>query len=339
MPVIDPQPAIIDMDTTYGAILLGLVCSAVLHGITVLQTFIYYRKYPKDPASVKVTVALLAILDTIHLIFCTITIYWYLITNYSTPNALGHQMWALNLQTDFNSVAGFMVQIFFARRVWRLSEKNVYLSGVIVLLSIIHLLGLVRAKYIPKIFCLTHLWVSVFTVEAFILVETSKFDRLIWVTVLGLGSAAGADILIAVSLCYYLMKKKTGFPQTDSIIISLVSYSLTTGLLSGIIALICVICFAIMPSNYIWLAFFWLLGKVYVNSLLASLNSRDHLREQFLSRDVRDGTMLQFALGRSDHRHSQQIALERRTEKAKDPTGVCSAVTVNVQTETKLDYI
>ncbi|KAF9534073.1 hypothetical protein CPB83DRAFT_422183 [Crepidotus variabilis] len=321
MPVVDPQLPI-NMDTTYGAILLGLVCSAVLYGVTMLQTFIYYRKYPKDTHWLKFTVALLGVLDTLHLVFCTITIYWYLITNYSRPNALGRQIWALNLQTDFNGLAGFIVQMFFTRRVWRLSGKNVYLSGVIVLLSTIHFaLGIV------------------FTVEAFILVETYKFNKLIWVTVLGLGSAAGADILIAISLCYYLMKKKTGFPQTDSIIVSLISYSLTTGLLSGIIALICVISFAIMPSNYVWLAFFWLIGKVYVNSLLAALNSRDHLREQFLGRDGHDGTMIQFALSRSEHRHSQQIALERRTEKAKSPADVSSTVTVNVQTETKSGYI
>ncbi|PPQ72296.1 hypothetical protein CVT26_007127 [Gymnopilus dilepis] len=76
-----------------------------------------------------------------------------------------------------------------------------------------------------------------------------------WVTSAGMGSAAAADITIAVSLCYYLMKSRTGFKRsvtplgsnvhstesaerpfqlnrTDSLISTLMIYSLTTGLVT-----------------------------------------------------------------------------------------------------------
>jgi len=99
-------------------------------------------------------------------------------------------------------------------------------------------------------------------------------------------------MIIACALCYYLLKSRTGFARTDNLIATLIVYSLTTGLITSILAFICVVTFAIMPTNYIWLAFFWILGKCYVNSLLAALNSRDSLRERA---KPRDGTFLQLS--------------------------------------------
>ncbi|KAJ6619505.1 hypothetical protein B0H10DRAFT_1793382, partial [Mycena sp. CBHHK59/15] len=82
-----------------------------------------------------------------------------------------------------------------------------------------------------------------------------------WVTSAGLGSAAAADMLIGISLCYYLSKNRTGFSRTDSLITTLMTYSLTTGFLTGIFACLVVITFGVMPNNFVYVAFFWMLGK------------------------------------------------------------------------------
>jgi hypothetical protein len=34
-----------------------------------------------------------------------------------------------------------------------------------------------------------------------------------WVTSAGLGSAAAADVIIAIALCYYLLQSRTGFER------------------------------------------------------------------------------------------------------------------------------
>ncbi|KAF9468552.1 hypothetical protein BDZ94DRAFT_673958 [Collybia nuda] len=250
------------IDATYGSAFIGLVAGAILYGVTLLQTFLYYRRYPRDSIFIKLLVFLLWVLDTTHLALCTVAIYWYLVTNYSNPEALNKTTWSIDLQTDCNGLIGLIVECFFARRVWIMSS-NKLLTGVIVVLACIHFgLGIV------------------FTIEGFLLIDTRKFGQLIWVTSAGLGSAAAADIIIACSLCYYFMKNRTGFSRTDSLITTLIIYSLTTGLITSVIASIAVVTFAIMPTNFVWLAFFWVLGKCYVNSLLAALNSRDSLRER-----------------------------------------------------------
>jgi len=252
---------VVSLEDTYGAALIGLIASAVLYGITLLQTYQYWRKYPDDGRLIKFLVVFLWFLDTLHLLLCTTSIHTYLIANYMNPAALGQSNWAMNLQTDCNGLIGLIVECFFARRLWMLS-RNPFLVGVIVVLAFVHFgLGVY------------------FTVQGFILVDLAKFSELIWVTSAGLGSAAAADLIIAISLCYYLMKNRTGITRTDSIITTLIGYSITAGILTGIIAFLCVVLFAVMPTNYIWLAFFWSIGKLYVNSFLASLNSRKGLRE------------------------------------------------------------
>jgi len=117
-----------------------------------------------------------------------------------------------------------------------------------------------------------------FTVQCLIFQQFSKLPSLIWVTTLGLGSAAVADLLIAGSMVFLLKRARTGIPRTDSIITTLIIYAINTGLTTSIVAVICVVCFAFMPINFIWLSFFWILGKLYANSLLANLNARETLR-------------------------------------------------------------
>ncbi|KAJ3824267.1 hypothetical protein F5880DRAFT_407776 [Lentinula raphanica] len=91
-----------------------------------------------------------------------------------------------------------------------------------------------------------------------------------WVTSAGIGSAAAADVIIAGSLCFYLSKSRTGYKKTDSLISTLIVYSLTTGLITSLIGVVIVVTFATMPNDYVWLAFFWIDGKCYVNSCLAA---------------------------------------------------------------------
>ncbi|TFK73585.1 hypothetical protein BDN72DRAFT_834455 [Pluteus cervinus] len=300
-----------NLDTTYGSAFIGLIAAAVLYGVTLLQTYLYYRRYPRDSVVVKIMVFILWLLDTTHLVLCIIAIYWYLVTNFSNEDALDRTMWSMELQTDCNGLIGLIVECFFARRVWIMSRNRV-LTAIIVLLACVHFgLGIV------------------FTVEGFILMETTKFARLIWVTSTGLGSAAAADIIIAGSLCYYLGKGRTGLTRTDSLISTLIAYSLTTGLVTSVIAFMAVVTFATMPTNFIWLAFFWVLGKCYVNSLLAALNSREFLREKAA---IQEGTFIHFSPCQSvgSNRNVRDMEILEISEADKVRAAVAAPLSVNI---------
>ncbi|KAL5519810.1 hypothetical protein ACEPAG_1470 [Sanghuangporus baumii] len=257
------------INTTFGAALMGLIVGSVLYGVTCMQTYLYYRAYSKDPIGLKLLVFVLWILDSTHMILSTVTIYWYLVLNFGNFENLDVGYWAMDIQTDFNGLIGLMVELFFAWRVWKVSN-SIWLITIITVLAFLHFsLGIY------------------FTVEGFRLGRFSEYSKLTWVTCVGLGSAAACDMTIAISLVFYLLRSRTGFKQSDSIISTLVMYAINTGLFTGVCAAASTICFAFMPTNFVWLAFFWCLGKLYVNSLLASLNSRQALRKIAENRDVR----------------------------------------------------
>ncbi|KAF7297432.1 hypothetical protein MIND_00976800 [Mycena indigotica] len=62
------------LDNTMGSMLLGVIISAVLYGISLLQCLFYFTRYMRDPAYLKTLVASTVFLDTIHLVFVVHTV-------------------------------------------------------------------------------------------------------------------------------------------------------------------------------------------------------------------------------------------------------------------------
>ncbi|KAH8104822.1 hypothetical protein BXZ70DRAFT_1005324 [Cristinia sonorae] len=249
-----------DLGPVYGAALVGIVIEGTLFGVTLLQTYTYYKHYPEDSLTMKLLVGILTALDSLHLIFCIRSVYWYLVINFGRWEILDEVTWTSILQADVNGLIGIIVQYFFTRRLWKMSN-NWFLAAILS----------------SEDFTLA--WVlAIFTAYAFKLGKFSSFGSLTWITCTGLGSAAAADVIIAIAMVYYLSQKRTGIESTDSLVSTLMVYSVNTGLLTSILATSSVILFLTMQTNQIWMVVFWIMGKCYVNSFLASLNSREGLR-------------------------------------------------------------
>ncbi|KAH9173913.1 hypothetical protein EDB89DRAFT_642382 [Lactarius sanguifluus] len=106
----------------------------------------------------------------------------------------------------------------------------------------------------------------------------SRFSTVLWVPCIGLGAVAVTELLIAASMCWSLYRKRTGFVRTDSIVMTLMAYTINTGLLTSFFGTAAIISLAVSPSSMIWLAFCWVMNGCSINSMLALLNSRDYIR-------------------------------------------------------------
>ncbi|KAI0299249.1 hypothetical protein BC826DRAFT_996226 [Russula brevipes] len=72
-----PASAVVDIRNTYGTLLIGLIVSAILYGVTIAQTWSYYWYYRnRDGKVLQGFVAFLFSLDTLHTILCTYSVYW-----------------------------------------------------------------------------------------------------------------------------------------------------------------------------------------------------------------------------------------------------------------------
>lgn len=92
------------------------------------------------------------------------------------------------------------------------------------------------------------------------------------------GLSVLCDVIIAVALSYYLHSKRTGFKRTDSIINRLIIYAVNRGALTAICQASSAISLVAFPGHLFHFPFDLLSGKLYCNTLLATLNAQRAMR-------------------------------------------------------------
>ncbi|EMD32552.1 hypothetical protein CERSUDRAFT_108682 [Gelatoporia subvermispora B] len=88
-----------------------------------------------------------------------------------------------------------------------------------------------------------------------------------------------ADLVLAGTQVWLLYKRRGQVRSTNSIVRTLIVYSINTGVISSLCALIQCITWATMPNNLVYSIFFASSPKLLLNALLATLNARQYLRE------------------------------------------------------------
>ncbi|SJL15369.1 uncharacterized protein ARMOST_18862 [Armillaria ostoyae] len=118
-----PSTATPSFAATLGALYIGATIAAILFGITNLQTVIYYKKYPHDWWLFRYSVALLWVLDALHVALSTHALYFYLVGMFGDlAGALVHSVWSFKMQLDVNVLIVIYVQGLYAIRLWKLGR-------------------------------------------------------------------------------------------------------------------------------------------------------------------------------------------------------------------------
>ncbi|KAJ7723669.1 hypothetical protein B0H16DRAFT_1737112 [Mycena metata] len=259
-----PPPGLLPkFDNTLGALLVGGLAATALWGVTCVQTYTFFMGGSTDRASQKTLVALLWVLDTFDTVLNCHILYFYLVTNYLNPEAIIFPVWSIIVHVAATALSNFIVRSAFARRVYRLSNGNIPGTVWLVVLSTLDLT------------CGIIITAKAFTMKTF-------FQLISLSSLMYLNFAAGtaADLSVALALCYLLRGSRTGFERTDSLIRMLMKYAVNTGLIVAFDAAAGMLSFVFMPTNFIFLGFYLLLSKLYLNSYLAILNAGPKLRER-----------------------------------------------------------
>ncbi|KAF8526952.1 hypothetical protein BU17DRAFT_61927 [Hysterangium stoloniferum] len=90
----------------------------------------------------------------------------------------------------------------------------------------------------------------------------------------GLAVAVVTNVVQAGCLSFYLYRSRTGFQRSDDMITKLIALTITTGLLTTLSLCLRFAKYVVAPEYFYLLFFNFMLGKLYINSLLTSLNSR-----------------------------------------------------------------
>ncbi|EGN98286.1 hypothetical protein SERLA73DRAFT_183209 [Serpula lacrymans var. lacrymans S7.3] len=151
----------------------------------------------------------------------------------------------------------YTVHCLYAQRIWFLSRGKGRMLPILVTIIVVLSTGIAIS-------------ISVAVYQCYFFLDLLKVE---WAIYLTLSIMAFNDIVIAISMCRLLAAHRTGFASTDSTIKMLMMYIVHTGCLTSLFSVLTLLMYAVMPENFIFLGFDFLLAKLYVNSYLALLNA------------------------------------------------------------------
>ncbi|KAJ3786899.1 hypothetical protein GGU10DRAFT_433478 [Lentinula aff. detonsa] len=103
-------------------------------------------------------------------------------------------------------------------------------------------------------------------------------DNWEWLTLTVLCLRTTLDVLISGAFVYHLMKWRNDISEnTLAVIDKLILWTIETGLVLSLISILIIICYTTIPENYTWLTLYMILPRVFSNTMLANLNSRNRL--------------------------------------------------------------
>ncbi|KIK61214.1 hypothetical protein GYMLUDRAFT_43293 [Collybiopsis luxurians FD-317 M1] len=254
---------------SFGAALIGAVVAAMLYGLTTLQTYFYFMNYPGDKIQLKILVWALWLMDSLHITLVTYCVYFYLVINFMNPSGLANINWSFNITLLLNTILAVVVQIFFTRQIFTLIRRpfRILLTVVIGFAVAGHLCFGIES------------FVFLFVSKTFIAYDESHVVRFAAVIPFCVFNVL-SDVLITTMLCTFLQESRTDLGWNNSLITRIITYAVNRCLLTTLSSITEVILFATLPQSLWWLALDFSIGKLYTNSLLASLNSRRSLRRQ-----------------------------------------------------------
>jgi len=262
------------LDSTYGILLITLFLENILYGCGLLQTWLYFHWYPKDHWGIKTMVILLVIFETLQITLFFVATYQCLITNFGNMPGLGVITWFDETQMLASYLSAYTVQLYFAYCLYMLTGKQKFAPILIVVLALTSIAaGLAQITITLKRSTLFLHWQDIQIVPY----------------ILQSAATLACDIAITVSLLLNLSghKKENIFSATNNILDKLMVNAINRGVLTALCAAINMILFFSMPNTFWFLIGMLLSGKLYMNSALATLNSRQYIKESaYLSTDA-----------------------------------------------------
>lgn len=257
------MPALIPVDNTLGAALLGAILSAVVYGITCLQVFIYYTEQAADDHRLlRIFVGILMGLDTFHFTLVTHSIYFFAVTNFGDYVRDSRTVWSLQVQVGTAQLLTLLVQGCFAYRIYTLSQrKNWWLPVLVILCGFAMLLSS------------TGFMITAFHVKYF----TATTHNIPW-TISGLLSELLGDTLMTAGMIYYLSRGRTVMERTNRVLNILITYTLNSGLLTTVFTILTLAVFLRYEKTMLYAPFFFILARLYSCAFMSTLNSRNKIR-------------------------------------------------------------
>ncbi|KAF9064704.1 hypothetical protein BDP27DRAFT_1450623 [Rhodocollybia butyracea] len=253
---------------TYGIWLTSMWLATILYGMGLLQTWLYFHWYSQDHWGVRMTVICLIVFETLQITFFFGATYAALINNFGDFPALFVITWVDSAQLLAGYLSAFTVQMYFAYCLYLLNKKHKIVTVLIMALALTQI-GAGVAQ----------------TIKTTILGSFLTIDSTKQITSLQSASALACDLVITVALYQTLKSKKNGLKDTNTLLQKLMINAINRGALTAVAAAINLTLFLALPGTFYFFLGLMTSSKLYMNSMLATLNTRQHIMRATQSSD------------------------------------------------------
>ncbi|KAJ7200267.1 hypothetical protein C8J57DRAFT_1261409 [Mycena rebaudengoi] len=278
------------LDSTYGVAFVTL-----LYGIGLLQTFLYLHWYSKDWWAIKTTVVCVVILETIEIILYSDGLYLRFIDNFSRSAALGiifcefihpsrqdsAQLLAADSVDHAVSIRIHRANVNHAESAWKpflIAPLTVNPWAKIVSATIGFGGDIIHYRYLLQP---PHSFVQ----QGLIYFNSTDHPHPVSLTIQPV-SCLACDVVITAALVYTLRGSKGEIKGTNAMLSALIINAVNRGMLTALCAMINMILFIARPGTFYFFLRLVPSGKLYMSSMLATLNSREHIRSKAGNWDV-----------------------------------------------------
>ncbi|TFL07050.1 hypothetical protein BDV98DRAFT_578599 [Pterulicium gracile] len=259
----DPSacPPMPDLTAVAGPYVVGHMLSFGVFGVLCVQMYIYHIAFKTDPSWLKGTVWLLFAIEVTFQAIQFHMAWWSLGEGWGKLDRIMSFPTPTIAFTTLTGLATAIVHAFYSWRIIALSKRYI----VPVIIGLLSATQLVMTIYV-SVYLATHLDVPAMVA----LQSVSKFIT-VWFIF-----AAVADVVITVAMTTLLVIARRGssYQQTNSRVENLIKYTVETGLVTSCGAIIVLILFQVYKDGVYYYIIYYSLGKIYANTLLATLNSR-----------------------------------------------------------------
>ncbi|KAH9035520.1 hypothetical protein EDB85DRAFT_2143686 [Lactarius pseudohatsudake] len=240
--------------------LLGSLWNWTLYGVLIVQLYVYSYNFQGDRTPLKLLVYSVFLIETLQTALTGADLYYWLVSGFgnlerlTSPHLSGFDV------PIIGSIVSMAVQFFFVYRIWVLSGRSSWFL-------ICSITAAVAACYGG---------VYVYLHKKFVSGRVLKVLALTWLS----GNALG-DILIAGSMLFHLGRRRSegGGNFSDHALSKVVRLTVETNVLTTTVGIISLLMVAVFPDKRWFTCPTAIIGKLYSNTLLVSLNNRISLRE------------------------------------------------------------
>ncbi|KAE9404733.1 hypothetical protein BT96DRAFT_916617 [Gymnopus androsaceus JB14] len=259
---------------TLGAMIIGIPLAIMFSGVLIVQCIMYWRSpKPTDTWKMSCIVLSLLVLDLFHSCALWASAWkWYITKRSMDPDMIPT---TVAISVLVSGISALIVHSIYSWRIFLFSKRKYWLVLPIMALAVVRF-GLVSiiATYMIKL-------------RSFEALGRRSSIRIVFAASMVL--ACIVDTLITGTMMIILRQSRKRSVSLDSVIDSLVLYTLETGLVAVIATIAMLIAWLLMSDNLIFLALNFIIAKLYANSIVAMLNCRQVLRQRATHSNSKSG--------------------------------------------------